>query len=226
LSCPYRYKKEYIQKKLSMKSMSENHYYFGLSIHQALSRCLSPGTIFNIKKFKECLKETWQDGKYEDRRVSKEDFSTAFKMIKSLSENEYFRRVPKIVESRFRVPINGAVLTGSIDRVDLSGNTLEVIDYKSGDKHKPREDLKENFQWYFYYYGCKKILGRYPSKMTFIYFDTGRIVSFPIKKTDAEKATERFERAIRALLSEKEFKPKENIWCINCRFDRECGNFK
>ena len=116
---------------------------------------------------------------------------------------------------------------GKIDRVNVAGDSLEIIDYKTGANPITQKEADTNLQLSIYALAASQIpelpFGKNPKdvKLSLMYFDTPQIVS-------TTRSSAQLQDAIRQIFSykkqieESDFKCSGNILCGNCEYKLFC----
>lgn len=123
-----------------------------------------------------------KDKYYDKGLVSLKNFFTAWQDNRQLADQ---------VEFGFTYKLNGGcALRGAIDRIDVAGDGIKLVDYKTGSpKQKLTADDKE--QLLIYQMAAQEILKQKVNELTFYYFDNNTEISFLGKDTELEKLREK-----------------------------------
>ena len=133
------------------------------------------------------------------------------------------------IELRMEVELDGLVLRGIIDRLELDADgELVVTDYKSG--RAPSQPFEQSRLGgvHFYAFLCERLLGRRPSKVQLLYLsDPIAITTVP-----SEQSIRQLDRKVRAIWSaiatageRDDFRPKQSRLCNWCTFQTFCPSF-
>ncbi|MGH1600548.1 PD-(D/E)XK nuclease family protein [Campylobacter majalis] len=127
LACQRKYYYKYVLKIPEQKCLDDvPASEYGVIIHQALRDYYSSNDKFDSEKFCEILKPKLNPLDYEIARIK----------FKKFQENENMRFNEgwsiKEMECEKEVVLNGIKLYGVIDRIDINGENISVIDYKTG----------------------------------------------------------------------------------------------
>lgn len=248
-SCPYKYKLGRILKLPTQGSPSMT---FGSVMHKTLEEfyklfmeinSIKQNALFNepiepntgskikappIEKLYELFDAFWRSDSYLDTR-QREDFYQKGKNILAdfyKKNNNSGWTMPVALETKFSVKIGDGIITGRIDRVDMSSpGKLEIIDYKTG-KSKDKLDGESKEQLLIY----QIVLEQLPQfkaignceKLTYYYLDDNSKLSFLGNEKDVEKMNDKISEAIKNI-RKGDFPPKpEKYYCGHCDFRDIC----
>jgi putative RecB family exonuclease len=224
LQCPYRYEQGYVKGRRDDKPV--DYLNIGRSMHQALAQCFHPGSTVPLEteSLQHALRASWRPDLYDNHEASELWLSKALEMAARLDDCPYFQRRPAMVESRFKTVCGQLILSGAIDRIDRTASgEMEVVDYKVGDRSASLDEVVNDYQWYFYWHGCRSLTGQSPSQITFIYLESGRSLSLGHEHMNVDDTGERLRAVVEEMLSASTFEPKANEYCSNCAFAGECA---
>jgi len=223
--CPFRYKLIYRDK---ISSSKKQRYYImmGLILHQVLF------DLFRLDKGKRNYHTMLKmlDRRWKKWNIDKEKEKFCYEQCKIILNN-FSNTFPLDVhiftlENNFKVSIDNDLLIGKIDRVDrLEDETYEIIDYKLGDKDiKKVDEIKQDLQWFIYWYAFKKIFNPMrPKKITFIFLDANKKVSFNPTHLEEKNSLSKLKKLIHAIKTDRTFAKKPGQYCNNCYFfEKEC----
>lgn len=225
-NCPLQYKFAHIFK---IPIRGRAVFSYGKTLHNTLERFVRQGLLkkLSFDKLLEIYKNAWIDDWFD----SQEERERYFEQGKTSLErfyNDYRKKCPEVLEikgepaleQKFRLKLGNERLIGKIDRIDKTGNGVELIDYKTG---RAREKLKkqDKEQLLIYQIACEKALSLKPEKLTYHYIDSGKTLSFLGSEKEKEKQEEKM-----ALLIEKikrsRFEPTPGWQCKFCDFKNIC----
>ncbi|HEY6532036.1 MAG TPA: PD-(D/E)XK nuclease family protein [Acidimicrobiales bacterium] len=133
------------------------------------------------------------------------------------------------IELRMEVELEGLMLRGIIDRLELDADgELVVTDYKSGRAPTQAFEQSRLGGVHFYAFLCERLLGRRPSRVQLLYLsDPVAITTVP-----TEQSIRQLERKVRAIWNAIEkacerddFRPKQSRLCNWCAFQTYCPSF-
>ncbi|MBI2066117.1 UvrD-helicase domain-containing protein [Candidatus Woesebacteria bacterium] len=226
--CPLHYKLKYIYKIPTPPSSSQS---FGNSFHQTMKAFYE--TVMKGKKPSEALmskvlEENWISEGYLGKRHESSSFEKAKKFLRHYLKNTFNpKAIPTAMEQPFLVKLGGLKVGGKMDRLDVHGDTLEIIDYKTGAKPLSQKEADSDLQLSIYALAATSIpelpFARVPEKvkLSLYYFDTPQIVSTTRTKAqleDAEKMIEDYKNQI----EKSDFNCSGGILCRNCEYSFLC----
>jgi putative RecB family exonuclease len=127
-----------------------------------------------------------------------------------------------LLEQRFHLQLGAHRLSGKIDRVDLNGGALEVIDYKLNRELPSQEELDRDSQLGIYLLAVQEMQGRQPEAASRYYLRHN--VKISVRKTSDE--VERVAYAVAELgdriESDRKFNPQPGRVCTGCAYRKGC----
>lgn len=201
--CPYRYAKDYVDRLPQAEREPVFHLAFGNAVHRTIAKFILSGGWAKVPHLQliQLLHEHWG----WEPQGSKERRLSEFQRAKVMIDNFYFKRYPRDVTMelgverfvRWSEPRNGILATGKLDRVCLvGGDTLEVIDYKTGKPPLERGALANDLQTVFYRTLAADAFREIPAKtvkVTFLYLRDGLPLSVEFGR---EELIERWRRVL------------------------------
>jgi len=235
-TCPLQYKYAFV---LKIRPRGRFTFSFGQTMHKTLYRFF---LIFNERKnkqqelfskgkkkfpvsLKELLKiyqEEWIDEWYPDVSYQEKYKKLGEKILK-----EFYNKTiktnpcPIYLEKEFNFKLNGIVLKGKIDRIDLiKENEIEIIDYKTGE---PKEKLSwaDKEQLLIYQLVGKYLFDKKIQKLTYYYMNNNKSVSFIGSEKELKKIREKIIKIYNEI-KKGYFPPRSGLWCEECDFKEIC----
>lgn len=160
--------------------------------------------------------ESWfaQAGKLTDRWFTVEDPS---------------RLEPADRELKVEVEVDGLVLRGVIDRVDVAPDgQVRVVDYKTGRTPGPGFEGKAMFQMKFYGLVMWRRTGRVPDLLQLVYLGDGTVIRYEpgVEELLAlERNVKAVWAAIETAVATRDFRPNPSRLCSWCDFKALCPAF-
>lgn len=228
--CPQRYKYFYIDR------MSEKIYkpylIVGTIIHNVLSDYLAPGQEDkSLDRLLSLLFNKWGSVVLENAEEENIWFSKAVDILDSFYKKHEQNVQTICVEQGFKEKVTTKtgktlVLKGRFDRLDRVGpNEYAVIDYKTFEKPRTVEELKEDLGYVFYYFGaapfCVNTKG--PKNVIYYYLTEGEKVTIETNEAELETGLNEIEKMLHDIETTTDFKPIRNIYCGDCAFASECS---
>jgi DNA helicase-2/ATP-dependent DNA helicase PcrA len=222
-ACPYRYKLKHV---LRIPTPGKGSFSFGSSMHctfqkfyervqelngakqeslfGAVAEPVAKETGVRVPTLDELLKiyETeWKGDWYDSAKVRDEYFVKGKEILKLFyTANDGRWTVPIVLEGAFTIMVGNHRIRGRIDRIDqLPDNTLEIIDYKTGQsKEMLSSDDKPQL---LIYHIAATTLPQYRGygpvgKLTFYYVNDGIRTSFATEGEELEKLKEKLLRTM------------------------------
>lgn len=142
IKCPRRYYYQYIKNVGKPKFFNEDNLEFGANLHEALQKYFESSPYkFNKDEFLQIYTN------YEDTQLVLKNELFKIRLSKFEKEqNLHFQKGFSVWkrELKIRSEFNGLPIEGQIDRVDINGDEIWLIDYKSGNLDN------QSFQLAFY----------------------------------------------------------------------------
>lgn len=130
IKCPRRYYYQYIKNLGKPKFFNEDNLEFGANLHEALQKYFESSPYkFNKDEFLQIYTN------YEDTQLVLKNELFKIRLSKFEKEqNLHFQKGFSVwkCELKIRSEFNGLPIEGKIDRVDINGDEIWLIDYKSG----------------------------------------------------------------------------------------------
>jgi DNA helicase-2/ATP-dependent DNA helicase PcrA len=229
-TCPLSYKFRYLYQIPVPASSAQS---FGSTIHKTLRDFYQQ--VINGQKPKladllSLLENNWISVGYRNKAHEKKMKNKGEEMLTDYFKQAYNPKIiPQSLEQVFRIRISPSLrLGGKIDRVDITKNGLEIIDYKTG---KPYEQKKvdQSLQMTTYALAAidKGIYDKKPEEvvMSFYFLETGQKLS--TKRTMAQLEQARQGLAEKAKEIEKsDFLAKPSQLCKYCDYQLLCDAWK
>jgi len=222
--CPYKYRLSKIDRIPQKKSNAQMS--FGTIMHQILnefhknSENQSKDMLYNL------LEKFWNSDAFEYKLREEEFYKQAQEIIE-----EYWAYLPKLsttflageVDFSFSLDDANIQIKGKIDRIDKSGDTLCVIDYKTS--NKPANDTtKQSLQLALYIEAINRgaitgLAGK-PGNAQLLYLKDLAELYNPHKFTDAEldKHLETVYNAAQGIRNHKFPQNPSDYTCKNCDY--------
>ncbi len=211
----------------------------GSLVHAALERlfCLeAPERTFerSLLCLEEATAEFRSNPDFTDLALDSTEEATFLGESRVLLQ-KYFRLedptaiTPIGIELKLEAEIDGVLLRGIIDRLELNANgELVVTDYKTGRAPGPRQEQERLAGVAFYSLLCERVFGERPAKIQLLYLaDPVAIVSTP-----TDRSTRGVERKLVAVWSAVEqaceaedFRPNPTRLCDWCSYKTYCPSF-
>ncbi len=229
-TCPLQYKYQYI---LRLPVPPTAALSFGNSIHRALYRFYQlflKGEKVDQDILIKLFKQEWIPVGYSSLRHQKRAKKEGVEILTKFYE-QYHRKDLKILalEKNFNLKLEGRILTGKIDRVDLKEDgKIEIIDYKTGRKPKDSE-IKKSLQLSIYALSATQpyTFGKDISdiRLSFYYLSEGEKVMFEKSSSEIKEASDKIIQLIEQI-EQSDFAPRVGRHCDFCPFRMICPAWK
>lgn len=222
LKCPLSYRLRYVDRLPTKKTPALA---FGSSLHGALEKFYSqpvpaPPTL---ERFMIMLDESWVSEGYADVDEETKYREHGRQVLAGFYDaNAAAYRLPAAVEERFRLELDGVLLSGVIDRLDrLEDGGYEIIDYKSNRRLPARKYVEQDLQLSIYHMAVERVWGVTPSRVTMYYLVHNQPVSFQRTAQHVAEAEEVVMRTA-TLIGEGRFDATPNRLCDWCDYRTLC----
>lgn len=224
--CPAKYRFQYEDKLPTETSPALS---FGDSLHRALYRFHNrPVPVApSLPELHEMLDGEWVSAGYRDPGEEETYRQHAWQVLSDYHrENAGSFRIPAALEFRFTVEIEGAQISGVIDRMDrIPGGGYEIIDYKTNRRLPPKDRVDRDLQLSVYYLAAKEIWGIEPERLTLYFLLPGQRMTTFRTPADADELKRRIATVAERIAAGK-FEPKQNPLCDWCDFQARCPLFR
>jgi len=238
-TCPLHFKLKYIYKLPTPPTSSQS---FGNSFHLTMKTFyerLAQGQKPTVDLIYKILEENWINEGYLSKSHERGSFDKAKRFLKFYLENYFDPKLkPIALEQPFSIQINppsrkasegrgNLRVGGKIDRVDVKGDELEIIDYKTGATALTQNEAGKDLQLSIYGLAATSIpeypFDRKPEKvkLSLMYFDTPQIVSTSRTKEELEEARKMI-GDYRKQIEESDFKCSGSMLCETCEYKLFC----
>lgn len=229
--CPLHYKLRYI---LGVPTAPSGSLSMGSSVHNALKEYfekIKSGKRKASRLLGKMLEENWIDEGYVSKAHERQAFEKAKLMLIDFY-NEDNGKMPALLEHPFTVALknNGEKplrVGGKIDRVDVTGDMIEIVDYKTGARVPTQREVDKNMQLSLYALAATQIneppLGKKPDKvkLTLWYLDEGIKLTTTRSPEDLSKAVDEVFK-VRSEIEKSDFACSGHPFCRDCEYKTFC----
>lgn len=189
LACPYA---AFLRYEAQVKAPETEYQAFGSALHLALEEEHREKTFDLAGAIKIFLRD------FRTRIDEKEIFIQWPKLKKMEADGTTFLEkyaydlglgkfpAPTVVEQEFSLPFEEIEIVGKIDAIEWDGETLVVIDYKSGSKKPDPWFLRHSLQFTAYAWAAREIYGKMPDKLYWHHLRTGERIETTRTEEDIE----------------------------------------
>ncbi len=222
--CPRRFRYQYVDR---IPGRPAPPLSFGTAIHEALERFYDrklpvEPTEDELVGF---LYETWDSSGFADvdRDEQKRWYHQGQQVLRRYHQRVAGRyRLPVATEAWFELPVDNAVVVGSIDRVDADDDGgLRVVDYKTNKRVRDRTAVARSLQLAIYALACEHLYGELPVEVSLDFVVAGIEVAVGIDEIDLDAAREAVRTTADAVLAAS-FPPTPSRLCDWCDFKAIC----
>jgi len=198
-SCPRLYYYKYIVK---LPAKGSHYFSFGTTMHSTLQKFYeefkkkqgtSQGDLFGQKKDnrKKSIRElvslaelnrfyeaAWIEDWYESKKQKDEYYKKGQEILKQFYESEkLLESYPSFLEKGFNLKLGEYTLTGKIDRIDEVGQSLRILDYKTG---QPKDKLtsEDKAQLLIYQMAARALFNQEVKDLVYYYLEDDSQLSF------------------------------------------------
>lgn len=230
--CPLHYKLRYI---LKIPPAPSSALSFGISIHAMLKYLYEEGygkSQMTDDQLGNILKRAWlSDGYQSSEHEGAAKVAAKNLLLQFMKDNDGLL-IPTHMEYPFQFFLNKVKVMGRFDRIDtIDENTIEIIDYKTGDNIPDEKKLAKNLQLTLYALAATQIKGPLfetkpeDIKLTLYYVEKNKRVSTWRTTEDIENAREEILEKINAI-STSDFRCSGSILCKNCEYKMLCSTYQ
>ena len=148
-TCPKKFEYSYIFK---IKTEQNQSLSFGNSIHNTLRDCyrlLKSDQHLSDEKISTIYAENWQNDGFESKKEMRRAYKLGLESIKKILKSD--KQIPLAIEKKFKINIKNCVLNGRIDKILEFDDSIEIIDYKTGDsRKKTKSEISKNLPLWIY----------------------------------------------------------------------------
>jgi putative RecB family exonuclease len=224
--CPLKWRFQYEER---LPTSTSPALAFGDSLHRALHRFHDRPVPVppSLGELHEMLDDEWVSEGYRDPGEEETYRAHGRQVLADYHrENAPSFRIPAALEHRFTIEIEGAQISGVIDRMDrIPGGGYEIIDYKTSRRLPPRERVDADLQLSVYYLAAREIWGIEPERLTLYFLLPGERMTTVRTARDADELRRRIATVAERIAAGK-FEPRPNPLCDWCDFQARCPVFR
>jgi RecB family exonuclease len=124
-------------------------------------------------------------------------------------------------ELEFSFVIGSYLIRGFIDRVDLQGDTVTIVDYKTGSKEVANKDVENNIQLGIYALAVSRMFPDKKIKAFLYYLRSGRYKGLEFTPEKLEDIKQNIIDSIYKIINDTNYKPTPNArqcnWCDHAK---------
>jgi RecB family exonuclease len=234
LDCPRRYRMTYLDRPTPPKGPPWAHNTVGAAVHLALSRWWSePLPRRTPPVARALLDRAWSADGFADAAQADRYRAHAGDMVERYVATLDPADEPVGVERTVATRSQSLAISGRVDRVDLRGDELVVVDYKTGRSVLTTDDARGSLALALYALAAARTLRRACMTVELHHLPTGRVAAFDHTEESLARHLSRAEAigaeavaAAQALLdggdAEELFPARASRSCAWCDFVRGC----
>lgn len=225
-TCPLKYK--YIQ--VLQVPIREHHtVIYGKALHDAVQtyfRQKMRGRRMTLEELWTVFEGSWVSRGFLSREHEEQRLNAGRQTLKEfLTREEEAGTIPTFVEKEFGFALGQDRIIGRWDRVDVTGEEVVIIDYKSSDVRQPKEAkrrARESLQLGIYALAYRQMYGQIPTRVELHFLESG--LRGLAEKSPAEiEETVKIIKEVAAGIRARDFTAKPGYMaCGYCAFREIC----
>jgi hypothetical protein len=178
--CPRRYRFTYLDRPRPRPGPPWAHNTLGAAVHTALARWWSlPREKRTPDEGERLTERAWSPLGFKDDAQSQRYRDVAARWVRDyLAEHVDPEDEPIGVERTVAAPTRRLALSGRVDRIDVRGAELTVVDYKTGRSGVSKDDARGSLALALYVIAVRRVLRRPCRRVELHHLPTGEIASF------------------------------------------------
>ena len=234
LDCPRRYRMTYLDRPAPLRRGPWGHNTVGATVHLALARWWSePLDRRTPAVARALLDRAWTPDGFLDDAQAERWRERAGDMVERYVATLDPHDEPVGVERTVSTRSSALAVSGRVDRIDLRGDALVVVDYKTGRSVLTADDARGSLALALYALGAARTLRRSCTRVELHHLPTGSVVAFDHSEQSLARHLARAEAigaeavaAAEALLdggdADALFPPRPGAQCGWCDVARSC----
>lgn len=222
--CPLRYKYRYIDGKRDQRTTS--YLALGRILHAILA------DFFKIEPQKRSLErllqisdEKWKGARFPDKEEEQDSRIRVEEMLRNYYHSHDCNVQTWKVEAHIQCSVNGLGITGIVDRIDeLPDGGYEIIDYKT-EQIDSSDQITNNMQLAFYYYGVVESFKLPVTKLTLDYLASQQTISMSPDESELKNYIGVAQTILQEIQNTEDFRAKRNKYCMDCVFAPTCNEY-
>lgn len=233
--CPRRYRYTYIDRPSPQKGPPWAHNSLGSSVHNALRNLygLEPGRR-QVGALPTLLKAAWVRDGYRDVEQERAAFRRALGWLETYVGGLDPADEPIGVERTVAARTATLALSGRVDRIDLRGDELVIVDYKTGRAGLSVDDARGSLALALYAFAAQRTLRRRCTRVELHHLPTGTVVAHEHTEQSLDRHLRRAEATARDAVAAAEtmaagaapdeaFPSRTGALCGWCDYRRVCA---
>lgn len=233
-ACPRRYRMAYVDRPTPPRAGPQADATLGASVHNALKAVSElPAVQRTPEKAVSELHRCWKHDGFRDRDQSVENRARAAQWLSDYVAGWDGDVAPLAVERWVSAPAGSIIAEGRVDRVDLRGEEIVVVDYKTGRHVLDTDDARTSTALALYAIAARRTFRRSCRRVELHHVPSGTVAAWEHTEdslsehlADAEDAAGRIRRATEAFAAGEDrdhwFPPRIGRHCSRCDFRAHC----
>ena len=225
LECPKKFSFKYLEKQPVNSNTAKSPLLFYSYINSMLANLYKEKKQYSTDKLMAHAKKTLSshseiDSETRDSLLN--DCHTAFEYINEQISKNGFPET-KSLKTELRATIDSAVLSASIDRLDILPNgKFQPVVYKTGKQSPDLNTLQNDVVSAIYWYISNQLYNDEIESISFVYLLTGKTINF----VPSEITLSRLKESISLFIKEKAFDTYQSSLCSWCDYYGPCPAWK
>ena len=179
IDCPRRYRLTYLDRPAPARGPAWAHKTVGAVVHLALARWWSePLGRRTPARGRALVDAAWKTDGFADHEQAGRWRRHAGDMVERYVAALDPRDEPVGVERTVAARTDALAVSGRVDRIDVRGDELVVVDYKTGRSVLTADDARGSLALALYALACARTLRRRCTRVELHHLPTGRVASF------------------------------------------------
>jgi len=219
LTCPLKYKFIHI---LRVPILRHHAVVYGKALHDAVQnyyRYKMQGKRLSLEELISCFENSWVNEGFISREHEEKRLEEGRMTLTGFYQRaEKEAALPTYIEKEFNFMLDKDRIIGRWDRVDVMGDKVIIIDYKSSqidDKKKADKRARNSLQLAIYALAYYRIFGKIPDSVRLHFLETGLVGEASLNEGDLSEAVEKIKMASQGI-RERIFDPQPAY--AACRF--------
>lgn len=232
LECPKRYRFEYVDRPRPRRTGGPwAHTTLGNVVHEVLAQwvMLDP-TERTPDRAARLLAARWRDDGFRDGEQASAWFTRACDWLEAYcARPEVQATVVRGNERTVSAKYGSLVIEGRVDRIDQRGDSLVVVDYKTGRRPPDEAEAAGSYALAVYVYGARRILGRaygWCTRAELHHLPTGTVVSVDYDRERLIRVLDRLADLAKEIESATTYPARPGGLCASCDFLDYCTEGK
>lgn len=224
LDCPRRYRMTYLDRPPPQRGPAWAHNTVGAAAHLALARWWDlPVERRTGPAARGLLEQAWQTDGFADDQQAHRWKGYAGDMVETYASTLDPGEEPVGIERTVAFKTQTLAVSGRVDRIDLRGDELVIVDYKTGRSALTQDDARGSLALALYALAAARTLRKPCATVELHHLPTGQVLSWQHTPETLERHVGRAESIAREVAApEESFPARTSAVCGWCDFVRVC----